>query len=1577
MPELFFHDPRATLDAGGIATMAHEAGDLRTGPVRAHAYTHEAVSGRTVVRLEVDAVARGADAEMDVLGFAPTTTSDVLGIAHVRAAGFPAWALIHMPELARFALEVTRDFKKASKRAMTKPGHAKEDFETIAARLGRSVPAFLPSFWEEVGRAYLRADALQYATQSFERARRAEKEFALPVDEAARDAAFLEFSLAGAVAVKSLVAYGKELAASNGAEVAYTRFRELAVRRCLGGLPPWASMVKDLRTLAKAAKRDLDAEEDDLARQLLGSPSLSRAPSDFFTSLAPAFVRVTASEPSLLPKLAAIFPGGTGYDYARHAELRTSYLLLLERAGVIAYFVAVPDDALAKDAIGAFVSRLIAYGGGSSKEETIGQNEGREIVERALVALAPRLIARGESIEVAVRSGYAQTLSLELAERALELGVEVTVKGWNHGFAINVPLTVDPVRVAAHPVLGPVLVTTVAKEFGTRFESLTAGRAGFIAARRLWLTSHSASIGSGALVDAMGALFELESKTRAATFEEFAVERDALAAVDFATVLAEALRLGFIDELAWPEYERAVAELGGKVELDGMFPYLVVRSSLRAICVGPAGRMVEHDFVYDPKAEQIRSVYYVDGVLLVQLGHRTTYEMVAYYSHAPKSRFKASYYSYGRTGRSVVLPSGAMTFGGRALRRGDHDVSFPANGQLSCDGRDLFMHAFAGKEWAMSHVDPETGKPLRRGRPTFIEAGTAEGKLLEQHSFVLPVPGAPGHLLTPVDDLIGLRVVQTEAGKVATSLDGLRFVSRTVTPMLLFRFPGDDSLAVATDSNAMGARGQGAVVCDARGRRRALPTPAGIGAVGWDPAPLPPPLALAFCSARDPEGSKALRSVTDALAKSLLDAAAADFDAEDREKAVDKAALARTMRAVEAKLPSLTDASLRRVVTLATAHAHLFGRRRDALLARVDEVAAVEAVETSALANVAEGVAALFAKTGEVEVKNLDFLDLIFTPRRAVFVALSPTTTASDRRALADVAEALLATGLVERAGDLRVVTYETNYERRIATGYPSKGGLMVVSKGTSRIAVTQPYGASLAYELSNGPERFDFTPFAPKSERRPPDIDIRGVLEAFVALVRRAPDASWPVPLVTELAERARITRAEASLLLSGAPTTRSYGKDLVGPKLRKTFDLKVVELDAARMRLGAFEATSLRTAVEIGLPLDPEVMLTMPSADEGAQQAIDTLAAAVGAHVGMATVISSEFASAIDQSISGTLTGVQLAQVWMDPASLVAIASKPRPVAVGFHHRDIVASYLAAAPQLLAFAQVSLRRDDPLRAHASAFLSTLRQVVARPETEILVASGYADPKDTEAAARRHASLLGAELKPGEQPGELTIDGGTIRVHVRHGMTNVFVRGASWARLDRTVLQTIIGDAALAGQTGGAELFALDYLEGAYAERLARAIVVHGDDGYDADPRRSAPECVGRIASRYGLTEDGATLYLETLTHRAPTAKLVLAWNGWSKATYDAASAELVDKALVVVAERERAGRRIFLPGEWCKGTNEDLPFEGWKKQQPVVAQLGRAPRALAYAPMSECFAYACARIEAGDVPRFEEVRR
>ena len=102
---------------------------------------------------------------------------------------------------------------------------------------------------------------------------------------------------------------------------------------------------------------------------------------------------------------------------------------------------------------------------------------------------------------------------------------------------------------------------------------------------------------------------------------------------------------------------------------------------------------------------------------------------------------------------------------------------------------------------------------------------------------MLPVPGAPGHLLTPVDDLIGLRVVETAAGKVATSLDGLRFVSRTVTPMLLFRFPGDDSLAVATDSNAMGARGQGAVVCDARGRRRALPTPAGIGAVAiWSPS---------------------------------------------------------------------------------------------------------------------------------------------------------------------------------------------------------------------------------------------------------------------------------------------------------------------------------------------------------------------------------------------------------------------------------------------------------------------------------------------------------------------------------------------------------------------------------------------------------------------------------------------------------------------------------------------------------------------------------------------------------------------
>src|SRR5690606_39221083 len=107
--------------------------------------------------------------------------------------------------------------------------------------------------------------------------REAERVHPLAIDEDVRRDAFLEFALAGAVSIKSLSAYAKDLAKTVDPAEAYRQFRLLCIKRTLGGLPPWGSMSKDLARLVKAAKLDETAEQRSILEGILESPSLGSA----------------------------------------------------------------------------------------------------------------------------------------------------------------------------------------------------------------------------------------------------------------------------------------------------------------------------------------------------------------------------------------------------------------------------------------------------------------------------------------------------------------------------------------------------------------------------------------------------------------------------------------------------------------------------------------------------------------------------------------------------------------------------------------------------------------------------------------------------------------------------------------------------------------------------------------------------------------------------------------------------------------------------------------------------------------------------------------------------------------------------------------------------------------------------------------------------------------------------------------------------------------------------------------------------------------------------------------------------
>ncbi|MFD8791112.1 hypothetical protein [Streptomyces vinaceus] len=98
--------------------------------------------------------------------------------------------------------------------------------------------------------------------------------------------------------------------------------------------------------------------------------------------------------------------------------------------------------------------------------------------------------------------------------------------------------------------------------------------------------------------------------------------------------------------------------------------------------------------------------------------------------------------------------------------------------------------------------------------------------------------------------------------------------------------------------------------------------------------------------------------------------------------------------------------------------------------------------------------------------------------------------------------------------------------------------------------------------------------------------------------------------------------------------------------------------------------------------------------------------------------------------------------------------------------------------------------------------------------------------------------------------------------------------------------------------------------------------------------------------------------------------------WNGWSAKQHAAARGELLGTGRVVEAKRARAGRTLFLPGEWTELKSPHLPLETVKLAAHAVRPLWRGEirspfgRVLPTAPLHEMFAAAWER-ESGESGR------
>ncbi|MFC7914863.1 hypothetical protein [Streptomyces sp. NPDC057386] len=888
----------ALLDAGAVLPPGTtDRQDADTLTVRT--YTHPALDDRPVVRLVPRTLGEAEDLALDFLGLVRAPDVHEAGQVRRETLGFPAWALVNDPANGHHALALVKDVERLARQAKSRPGTAKEGFEELGGRLGRAVPHFLPTFYEQAARVFLQHDNTTYAAVFFGKAREAERVHALTVDEERHRAVFLEFAFAGALTVKALKQHVRDLSARLSPAEAWAQYRQLVVERCAAGMPPYAALPQDARALIKAAGLDRQTEECALVAELLASPAAVRAPASFWNHYRPALVALTHEQPAVRARLLEIMPAGLG----RSTDDDEFWLTLLSDTGADRLLTGETPDSGIDPAD--WLSRWALHrkhGASTSRRSP------------ATLALVTRMTAhlreRGRPVDLFTGRRHAGA-DLDLLDLCLAEGVPLTLPDSGERVDLAVPQWLTDTRpgrrdltaVASDARCRPMLHRAVGGLHSHRPDRALTERIAdhpvLSDVLRAWLEDAADD-----LVRAAGLPAARSALDRLRPFAAVAARVGPRAVAQAAELRLEALlgrtlRAGVLDELGWPALDEAVRRLeaetsGGKgprhlasVAAQEAWPALVLSRGHKALVVGPDGILLEHDLRLPPDLDhwQRPSFRYTDGELLVTWWHNG--KQRGYWTSRPSEVFTVGgehpprWYGQGDAGdTSLPLPGGGRATGGRALHAGDTDL--PPSRPVLGDGTTYWRQGRQGRHHVWLEYDPATGTHGRASLPAFLTTGIRDGStLLQQRCSVLPLqPGLENSPFGTDGTVLG-RWVRTDHDSAAPTTTVGTPDGRTVTvparagthgvPLGALRLPGGAAPVVLTRHRQLvlcarddtgGITELGAVTALLSGGEFAAGTPL-----------VPPADFWHALRPRDEAASEALRKVTDDQADALLWAA--------------------------------------------------------------------------------------------------------------------------------------------------------------------------------------------------------------------------------------------------------------------------------------------------------------------------------------------------------------------------------------------------------------------------------------------------------------------------------------------------------------------------------------------------------------------------------------------------------------------------------------------------------------------------------------------------------------------------------